>query len=138
MKEATKTPALSESGEAAEEAHYTLQTAEGERSFTLDELLALAQKGLQAEDPLADTPQLKALLDAYPGLTELPAEVERAIKEGAAPLDAYRAHENAALKKQLADVQQKQHNAAAPGALQGDAEDAELDALMAVFNSVFH
>ena len=41
-------------------------------------------------------------------------------------------------EKQLADVQQKQHNAAAPGALQGDAEDAELDALMAVFNSVFH
>ena len=124
---------------AKETAQFQLLGSDGtERGYALEEVLKLAQQALHAqEDPLEDVPQLKALMDAYPELTALPQEVEEGIKAGKAPLEAYRAYENAQLKQQLAAMQQQEKNRAVPGAQGGDAEEAELDALMAIFNSVF-
>ena len=118
---------------------FQLQGSDGtERSYALEDVLKLAQQALQAQDdPLQDVPQLKALMDAYPDLTALPQEVEEGIKAGSTPLDAYRAYENAQLKQKLAAMQQQEKNRAVPGAQGGDAEEAQLDALMAIFNSVF-
>ena len=121
-----------------EQEQFLLTDSNGQkRTFCLPEILRLAQKQLEEGDLLADTPALQALLDAYPELTELPPEVEDAIRAGSSPLDAYRAHENRRLQQQLQAMQQREKNRQAPGSQGGDAEEEELDELMAVFNSMF-
>lgn len=83
--------------------------------------------------------ELDEFVRAYPDVFELPAEVLAAVAAGRGLLEAYRAYENEGLKQQLRAREQEARNAATstgPAAGAG-AGDPELDALLAVFDSVF-
>ncbi len=129
---------------------YTVEVGEDAVELTLDQLLELARRCLElqiggtqrqnvGDDALRDVPELLEFVQNYPDVREFPPAVEEQIKQGKHPLDAYRTYENAQLRSQLRAFEQNEANKQKSlGSARGEAgADEELDALMAIYHSVF-
>lgn len=135
------------SGEqGADEARYTVEAAGKTLALTLDELLELAARCIEAEQSpeggvgvLQDVPELMEFVQQYPDVRAFPEEVAELIRQGKSPLDAYRRYENDDLRNKLRAFEQNEANQKTSlGSARGQADaDDELQELMAIYNSVF-
>ena len=114
-----------------------------------ERLIALERDTLAEDNPIGAaltederaraTAEFERFVAQYPDVTDLPVEVVQAVRRGTPLLDAYRAHENGALRAKLAALEQNERNARrSPGSARGDGDgDADTAELMAIFDSVF-
>lgn len=130
---------------------YTVKTDTEEVELTIEQLLELARicltansgshsiAGDTAEASLSDVPELLEFVKNYPEVREFPPEVEKQIRGGKHPLDAYRSYENELLRNKLRAFEQNENNKkSSMGSVKSQAGAAdELDDLMAIYNSVF-
>lgn len=125
---------------------YTLEVADKTLELTLDQLLDLAARCLEADmgreeglGQLADVPQLLEFVQQYPDVQQFPEPVAEFIRQGKSPLEAYRAYENEELRGKLRAMEQNEANQKmSPGSARGQADGRrELDDMMALFQSVF-
>lgn len=94
---------------------------------------------LTEEERARATAEFEKFVAQYPDVLDLPVEVVQAVRRGKSLLDAYRKHENGALKAKIAALEQNERNArSTPGSALGDADgDNDTAELMAIFDSVF-
>lgn len=101
------------------EPSFTVKYDGVEKALSLNELLVLAQKGMNYDRVVSQRDKLKneavgnnseseqgfmKLFSKHPEINELPDEVYKAIAEGETPIDAYRNYENALYKKQTEEL----------------------------------
>ncbi len=129
---------------------YEISIGGKTRKVSEQELLEAAKFGFFALDVIGsgqlsegktaggDDGEMERFVSRYPDVSEFPPEVEKRIRGGDSPLDAYREYEIEKLKAQVDALEKNDVNRKkSTGSAGSDAGEDELKELESIFDSMF-